>query len=631
MSAAAVTDDQITTKRKLFPLALGAIGVVYGDIGTSPLYAFKETFSSEHGLPLDNTHILDALSLIFWLLFVIVTVKYVCFLLKADNKGEGGSFALQALASRFSSEHKWLLAIVPTIGILAASLFYGDAMITPAISVLSAVEGLIIIDPVFEKAVLPITLAILVLLFMAQKLGTGQVGKLFGPIMIVWFATIAVLGVMNIIHNPQVLEAINPLHIIDFFAEAPEMAFLTMGTVVLCVTGAEALYADMGHFGPKPIRVAWLWFVWPCLLLNYFGQGAFVIANPEGIENPFFMMAPDFMKWPLLVLATAATIIASQAVISGAFSLTKQAVQIGFMPRMSVIHTSHEEMGQIYIPFVNWLLLIFIFVLVIGFKTSSNMAAAYGVAVTGTMFMSTLLFSIIVFKMWKWKWWYGVPFLVILFVTDSLLFFSTALKIPHGGWFPLSLGLLMVILLTTWKTGKTLVMQQLQKDMMPTETFFHDFVPRLTRVSGTAIFMTRVQEGIPVPMLHNIRHNKILHERNIFLHVCIEEKSYVRPEKRFKIVDLGQGFFRIFLYYGFKDTIDVPKDLFSNTDHGFDFNLHDTNFFVGRETVIPTKIPGMAIWREHLFSWMAKNATSAADFYRLPSRRVLELGSRVDI
>lgn len=630
MSAAAITDEQVS-KKKLFPLVMGAIGVVYGDIGTSPLYAFKETFSEAHGLPLDSVHVIDVLSLIFWTLTIVVTVKYIIFLLKADNKGEGGSFALQALASRISSDSKWLMAIIPAIGIFAASLFYGDAMITPAISVLSAVEGLKIIDPAFDKLVLPITLFILMMLFVVQKFGTHIMGRFFGPVTILWFLTIAAIGVDNIIDNPSVLKALNPLYVVEFFVKDTMLAFLTMGTVVLCVTGAEALYADMGHFGRKPIKVAWLYLVWPCLILNYFGQGAFVMASPAGIANPFFMMAPDWMQWPLLFLATAATIIASQSVISGAFSLTKQAIQIGYIPRMSVIHTSDEEMGQIYVPFVNWALLVFIFALVLGFQTSSNMAAAYGVAVTGTMLMSTVLFSVIIFKLWKWHWSYAVPFLAILFTIDVTFFLSTSLKIAHGGWFPLSLGLVMVLMLTTWKTGKELVLKQLQKDMMPTDTFFQDFAPRAIRVPGTAIFMTRVQEGIPVPLLHNIRHNKILHERNIFLHVCVEEKSYVKEEKRFHIVDLGQGFFRIFMHYGFKDSIDIPKDLFAHNEHGFDFNLHDTNFFVGRETVIPTKIPGMALWREHLFSWMARNATSAADFYRLPSRRVLELGSRVDI
>ena len=629
MSAAAVTDEQ--AKKKLLPLVLGAIGVVYGDIGTSPLYAFKETFSEAHGVPLDSIHIVDVLSLIFWTLAIIVTVKYIAFLLNADNKGEGGSFALQALASRISVDSKWLCMAIPAIGIFAASLFYGDAMITPAISVLSAVEGLTIIDPGFKMFVIPITLFILIMLFAVQKLGTDVMGKFFGPIMIVWFLTIAAIGVHNIIDHPQVLKAINPFHVIDFFIKDTMLAFLTMGTVVLCVTGAEALYADMGHFGRKPIKMAWLYFVWPCLILNYFGQGAFVMSHPTGIENPFFMMAPGWMQWPLLFLATAATIIASQAVISGAFSLTAQAIQLGYIPRMQIIHTSHEEKGQIYVPFVNWALLVFIFGLVLGFKSSSNMAAAYGVAVTGTMLMSTMLFTVIIFRMWKWHWIYAVPFLAILYVIDITFFLSTSLKIAHGGWFPLSLGLVMLLLLTTWKNGKQLVLKQLQKDMMPTEVFFQDFVPRAIRVPGTAIFMTRVDAGIPVPLLHNIRHNKILHERNIFLHVTVEERSYVKPEKRFNVVDLGQGFFRIFIHYGFKDTIDVPKDLFAHNEHGFDFNLHDTNFFIGRETVIPTKIPGMALWREHLFSWMARNATSAADFYRLPSRRVLELGSRVDI
>lgn len=630
MSAAAVTDDQITKKR-LFPLILGAIGVVYGDIGTSPLYAFKETFSEAHGLPLNQEHILEVLSLIFWTLTIIVTMKYILFLLKADNKGEGGSFALQALASRISGDSKWLMLVIPAIGIFAASLFYGDAMITPAISVLSAVEGLKIISPAFDVFVLPITLAILVLLFMAQKFGTAIVGRFFGPITTLWFIALGVMGIYNIVQNPIVLTALNPLFVVEFFVKDTLLAFLTMGTVVLCVTGAEALYADMGHFGRKPIKLAWFWLVWPALVLNYFGQGAFVLATPTGIENPFFMMVPEAFQAPLVALATAATIIASQSVITGAFSLTKQAVQLGYIPRMQIIHTSDEEMGQVYVPFVNWVLLIFIFGLVLGFETSSNMAAAYGVAVTGTMLMSTILFGVVIFKMWKWHWAYAAPFLAILLIIDTTFFLSTSLKITHGGWFPLTLGLIMVLVLTTWKSGKQLVLQQLQKDMMPMETFFHDFAPRAIRVPGTAIFMTRVQEGIPVPLLHNIRHNKVLHERNIFLHVSVEEKSYVRPEKRFHIVDLGQGFFRIFMYYGFKDSIDVPKDLFSHSEHGFDFNLHDTNFFVGRETVIPTKIPGMALWREHLFSWMSRNATSAADFYRLPSRRVLELGSRVDI
>ncbi len=630
MSAAAVTDDQITRK-KLWPLVIGAVGVVYGDIGTSPLYAFKETFSPLHGLSLDKGNIIDVLSLIFWTLALIVTTKYIMFILKADNKGEGGSFALQALASRISADSKWLMAIIPAIGIFAASLFYGDAMITPAISVLSAVEGLNIISPHLDKFILPITLFILVMLFSVQKLGTGTVGKFFGPVMCLWFTTIGLMGLDNVLDNPVVLTALNPLHLVEFFLHDHLRAFLTMGTVVLCVTGAEALYADMGHFGRRPIKIAWIWLVWPSLILNYFGQGAFVLSNPGGIENPFFMMAPEWFQFPLIGLATAATIIASQSVISGACSLTKQAVQIVYIPRMAIIHTSDEEMGQIYVPFVNWILLTFIFCLVLGFKTSSNMAAAYGVAVTGTMFMSTILFSVVVFKMWKWHWSYAVPFLSILFVVDLTFFLSTSLKIAHGGWFPLTLGLIMVVVLTTWKTGKDLVLMHIKKDITPIDIFFHEVAPRAARVSGTAIFMTRVQEGIPVPLIHNIRHNKVLHERNIFLHVCVEEKSYVKPEKRFAVQDLGEGFFRIFLYYGFKDIIDVPKDLFANDQHGFDFNLHDTNFFVGRETIIPTNIPGMAMWREHLFSWMARNATSAADFYRLPSKRTLEIGSRIDI
>lgn len=604
--------------------------MVYGDIGTSPLYAFKETFSEAHGLSLDRGHILEVLSLIFWTLAIVVTLKYIVFILRADNKGEGGSFALQALASRISNDKKWLMAAIPAIGIFAASLFYGDAMITPAISVLSAVEGLSIINEGFSKFVIPLTLAILVGLFVVQKFGTDIVGRFFGPVMVVWFITLGSLGVANIVDNPVVLKALNPFYIAEFFTRDTFLAFLTMGTVVLCVTGAEALYADMGHFGRKPIRYAWLWFVWPALILNYFGQGAFVMSNPEGIENPFYKMAPDWFEIPLVLLATAATIIASQAVISGAFSLTKQAVQLGYMPRMNIVHTSHREIGQIYVPFVNWTLLVFIIGLVLGFQNSSNLAAAYGVAVTGTMLMSSILLTVIVVRMWKWNLFLAAIVMGTIIFIDSVFFISTSLKIAHGGWFPLALGLVMLALLTTWKTGKRLVLQNIKNDMLPVDIFFSEICQRALRVPGTAIFMTHIDDGVPISLMHNLKHNKILHERNIFLQVRVEEKPFIDKDKRYEVHDLGQGFFKIAMHYGFKDVINVPESLFSE-DHGFDFHPNETTFFVGREVVIPTKLPGMAIWREHIFSIMARNSASFADFYKLPSKRTMELGSRIDI
>lgn len=616
-------------KSNLTKMVIGAIGVVYGDIGTSPLYAFKESFLGAK-FAADAAHILGVLSLIFWSVMISVSLKYVYLMLNADNKGEGGSLSLFALANRFSHGMKWSF-IVPVLGIFAAALFYGDSMITPAISVMSAVEGLEVAAPTLTPYVLPITILILAFLFSFQKIGTGNVGTLFGPIMCVWFLMLTILGIVNIIDNPFVLKAVNPWYAVSFFMEDKIYAFLTLGSVVLAMTGAEALYADMGHFGKSPIRIAWGALVFPALMINYFGQGAFIISSPEGLENPFFMMAPDWMNWPMLIMATLATIIASQAVISGAFSVTQQAIQLGYLPRMSIIHTSDDKIGQIYIPFINWMLMFFVFLLVITFKSSSNLAHAYGVAVTGTMLIDTLLLSIVVFKVWHWKKPLGLAMLALLLTIDSSFFLATSTKIVHGGWFPLLVGLIIFILLTTWKRGRQLVLQHLRRESMPVDVFFRDYCDNFTRVPGTAIFMYNLNEGIPVPLLLNLRHNKVLHQTNYFLNVQVEEKSYVHEEDRIHVVNLGQDFYRITIRYGFMDDINIPRELAKEHIHGLKIDADSVTYFIGRETIIPTSIPGMAIWREYIFSWLSKNAASAADYYNLPSKRVMELGSRIDI
>lgn len=616
--------------KNLVKLIIGAIGVVFGDIGTSPLYAFKESFLGAR-FAADTNHVLGILSLIFWSVMITVSIKYVILLMRADNKGEGGSLSLFALASRFSHDTRWIAATVPVLGIFAAALFYADSMITPAISVLSAVEGLKITAPQLSPFVLPITLLILAFLFGFQKMGTASMGIFFGPIMCTWFMVLAILGIVNILDNPHVLMAINPLYAVTFFVEDKLLAYLTLGSVVLALTGAEALYSDMGHFGKTPIRLGWTWLVFPSLMLNYFGQGAFVLQHPEGLSNPFFFMAPDWMEWPLLILATCATIIASQAVISGAFSVTRQAMQLGYLPRMAILHTDDDQIGQIYIPFINWMLMIFVYILVITFQNSSNLAHAYGVAVTGTMLIDSILLSVVVFKVWQWKKFAAVPVLLLLLIVDTAFFTSTSTKIPHGGWFPLAIGGLIFFTLMTWKRGRNLVLSKTREQTMPVDVFFRDYCDNFPRVSGTAIFMFNISEGIPIPLLLNLKHNKVLHERNFFLHVAVEEKAYVSPKDRIKVVNLGQDFYRITIRYGYMDRIDVPKELMEEKGHGLDFDPDDTTYFVGRETIIPTDIPGMAIWREHIFAWLARNSTSAASFYKLPSKRVMEIGSRIDI
>ena len=614
----------------LATLSLGALGVVFGDIGTSPLYALRETFTGHHDLTVDPAHILGVLSLIFYTMVLIVTVKYVGIVMRADNKGEGGSLALLALITRSVSPGKRTAGLV-LLGVLATALFYGDSMVTPAISVLSAVEGLSIVDARFTPFVIPIAIAIIVGLFAIQSHGTARMGKLFGPIMLVYFLTLAGLGIMNAVQAPEVLSFLNPYWAFNFFRIDGWLAFLALGSVVLAVTGAEALYADMGHFGRKPIAVAWLLAALPCLMLNYIGQGALLLTDPGVAENPFYRMAPEEWRLPLVILATMATIIASQAMITGAFSVTQQAVQLGFLPRMSIRHTSASTAGQIYIPLVNWGLLVMCILLILGFRSSSNLAAAYGIAVTGTMFITTLMLGVLVFRVWKWN-----PILAgITFATFAIIdlayFSSNLTKIPDGGWFPLAAGIVIFIFLTTWAKGRQLMIKRMNEAAMPAKIFIKSAAASATRVPGTAVFMTTSPDGIPHALLHNLKHNKVLHERVLVLTVKIEDVPYVEETKTFHLEELGQGFYRLIVRYGFMQETNVPAALARVDNCGPQFRMMDTSFFLARQTLIMSPKPGMAVWREKLFAWMLRNAESAMEFFKLPPNRVVELGSQVEI
>ena len=622
----------------LWKLAVGAIGIVFGDIGTSPLYAFRETFSAahhpEHPLPLDEMHILGVISLMFWSMMVVVTLKYVTLIMRADNKGEGGSLALLALINRSSGQKRWTAGIV-LLGVFATALFYGDSMITPAVSVLSAVEGLAVAAPAFAGWVVPIAIAILVFLFSIQRTGTARVGALFGPIMLLYFATIATLGVLSAIQTPDVLSAFLPTYAINFFLVDPLAAFLALGSVVLAVTGAEALYADMGHFGRKPIRFSWLWFVLPALMCNYLGQGALLMRDATALQNPFYMLAPEYLRLPLVGIATMAAIIASQAVITGAFSVTQQGIQLGFIPRLRISHTSASTAGQIYIPLINWALMIAIILLVLTFQNSSNLTAAYGIAVTGAMLIDNFLIAVVLFTLWKWKKRYALPLLAVFFIVDLAYFTANLTKIPDGGWFPLFAGVAIFTLLTTWAKGRRLMVERMRESAMPIKVFIQSAASSATRVGGTAVFMTSTPEGVPHALLHNLKHNKVLHERVILLTVKIADVPYVAEEQRVKIDDLGQGFHRMLLYYGFMQEADVPGALKAigacGGKCGGAFNMMDTSFFLSRQTLLPSDRPGMRIWREKLFAWMLRNAESAMEFFRLPTNRVVELGSQVEI
>ncbi len=617
-------------------LAVGAVGVVFGDIGTSPLYAFRETFSGHHSIDADQLHIYGVLSLVFWSMMMVVTFKYVLTIMRADNKGEGGSLALLALISRQKGGARWTWPIV-LLGVFATALFYGDSMITPAMSVLSATEGLSYVHEGFRGYIVPIALAILIGLFAIQSRGTAKVGALFGPIMLAYFLMLSILGIMHIVDHPSIIyQTINPLNALYFFESDPYRAFISLGSVVLAVTGAEALYADMGHFGRAPIGISWLCFVLPALMLNYMGQGAMVLSDDMGataqlIKDPFFLMMPDAWRTPVVLLALLATIIASQAVISGAFSLTQQAIQLGFMPRLRVEHTSASAAGQIYIPVVNWFLMTMVIILVLFFGSSSNLASAYGIAVTGAMFIDTCLMSVVLFSLWRWPWWKALPILAAFFVVDIAYFSANLIKVPDGGWVPLAIGLIIFTMLTTWSRGRKLMQREMAEGAMPIPIFVSSAANSATRVPGTAVFMTSSSDGVPHALLHNLKHNKVLHERIILLTIKVADVPYVDPDLFCSIDDLGQGFHRMVLHYGFMQPVDVPAGLKRAQGCGAEFKMLETSFFLSRQTLIAAKKPGMPIWREKLFAWMLRNSESAMEYFRLPTNRVVELGSQVAI
>jgi KUP system potassium uptake protein len=620
----------------MYKLVIGSVGIVFCDIGTSPIYAFRETFSGHHPIAPDAPHILGVLSLVFWSMMIVVTFKYAMTIMKADNKGEGGSLALLALINSKTEGARWTAPIV-MLGVFATALFYGDSMITPAMSVLSATEGLIYVSPQFSNFIVPIALVILIGLFWIQSSGTAKVGAFFGPIMLAYFATLAVIGGIHILDHPAVvIHTLNPWNAINFFLVDGVKAFVAMGSVVLAITGAEALYADMGHFGRKPISLAWAAFVLPALMLNYMGQGAWILSMSPAdaavaIKDPFFLMAPDTVRLPLVALAILASIIASQAVISGAFSLTQQAIQLGFIPRLRIQHTSENAAGQIYIPTVNWALMVMVTILVIFFRSSSNLGAAYGIAVTGAMFIDTCLLAVVLFKLWNWPAWKAVPLLALFGIVDIAYLGANTLKIPYGGYFPLLIGLVIFTLLTTWARGRKLMMERMREAAMPIKVFISSAASSATRVPGTAVFMTSTPEGVPHALLHNLKHNRVLHERIILLTVRISNSPYVDPEHRCKMEDMGQGFHRLSLKYGFMEEPDVPAALAKVSNCGPAFKMMDTSFFLARQTLLASSRPGMAIWREKLFAWMLRNAESAMEFFRLPTNRVVELGSQVEI
>jgi len=627
-----MSTEEPRTKRDFWTLSLATLGVVFGDIGTSPIYAIRESFHLSHGLEPTRLNTLGVLSLIFWSLILVISVKYLILVMRADNRGEGGIIALSALISpphEASRGRRWILGMV---GLFGAALLYGDSMITPAISVLSAIEGLEVATPVFRPYVIPITIGILVGLFAFQKRGTAGVGAVFGPVTLVWFLTLAILGLMQIVHHPSVLFAMSPHHAVAFFLRNGLVGLLVLGSVFLVVTGGEALYADMGHFGRGPIRFTWTAVVLPSLVLNYFGQGALIIADPAAAAHPFFFMVPSWGMIPLVGLATAATVIASQAVISGAFSLTRQAVQLGYLPRLRIEHTSEDKIGQIYLPAVNWALMLACIGLVLGFRTSGNLAAAYGVAVTTDMVFTTVLFSVVAFVRWKWNPWL-LGLLTVSLLTIDLAFWSANLpKIPHGGWFPLLIALLVFTLMTTWKRGRELLAQRFGHERLPVKTFLisiADHPP--VRVGGTAVYMNGDPHGVPRALLHNLKHNRVLHERVLLMTVLTEEIPYVAEEDSTEVEELGQGFWRVVARFGFAEDPDVPKVLREASIDGYKYNALETAFFLVQRTLIIPRKPQMPRWRATLFARMSRNAQGASAFFRIPVNQVVELGAQVEI
>ncbi len=619
------------TPAALAALTLGALGVVYGDIGTSPLYALKEVFHGGH-VAATSANILGVLSLIFWTMTIIVSVKYVLLILRADNNGEGGLIAMLALATTAVKDKPALRNLLMTVGLFGTAIFYGDAVITPAISVLSAVEGLGVAAPQLQGVVIPITLVVLAGLFAVQRFGTGGIGKFFGPIMLVWFLVLVALGLPHILANPAVLVAMNPSYAVAFFVHNPLVAFIGLGAVVLCVTGGEALYADMGHFGKKPIRIAWFGFVMPALVVNYFGQGAMLLGKPEAIDSPFFKMAPGWAQLPLVVLATAATVIASQALITAAFSVTKQAIQLGILPRMVVRHTSVRETGQIYVPFVNWGLFAFIVLAVALFKTSSNLASAYGIAVTLDMTITTVMTFFVIRYGWKYPL---LPCLLatgFFFVIDITFFASNMLKLIAGGWFPIVIGIGMFTLMLTWVQGRKLMGERLRNEAIDLNSFLDAvFIHPPTRVEGTAVFLSPDTGLTPNALMHNLKHNKVLHEHNVFITVRHHEVPWIGFDKRIEMEPLGHDCWQVVLHFGFKNDPDVPEALKLLAGRGIPLPDMDTSYFLSRDIVIPTFGDGMSIWREKLFASMHRNAAAAADFLNLPSNRIVELGAKVEI
>ncbi|OAN52162.1 potassium transport protein Kup [Paramagnetospirillum marisnigri] len=629
---AADTPDKTDMKR-LAGLSLAALGVVYGDIGTSPLYTLKECFNPAHGAPLTPENIYGIASLVFWAIIIVVTLKYVLFVMRADNRGEGGILALLALAMRATGTDKRRTGLLASLGLAGAALFFGDGMITPAISVLSAVEGLEVGTPMFQPFVVPITLAVLVVLFAIQSHGTEIVGRLFGPVMTVWFITIATLGLIEVIGHPSILAAINPAYGAVFLVNHGWIGFVVLGSVVLAVTGGEALYADMGHFGKLPIQLSWFVLVLPALTLSYFGQAALILDQPEAVSNPFYLLAPDWALYPLVALSTLATVIASQAVISGVFSLSRQAVQLGYSPRLDIRHTSDEEEGQIYIPRANWGLLLGIIALVVGFKSSSNLAAAYGIAVTGTMATTTLLALVVARTMWKWPLGLCIGLGVIFLAIDFAFLGANLLKVAHGGWFPLAVGAIMFLLMATWRRGRVILAKRLAEGAMPLDLFLKQVKDseNTLRVRGTAIFMTGDPDTVPIALLHNMKHNKALHQRVVFMTVVTEDIPRIPARDRVVVEGLAEGFYRITVRYGFFQEPDIPKVLRLCKAFGLEFDMMDTSFFLGRETVVPSVHPEMAEWRERLYVVMGRNAVSATDFFRIPAGRVVELGIQVQM
>ena len=613
-------------------MSLGALGIVYGDIGTSPLYSLRECFHGVHGVPPTHANVLGVLSLVFWALIVVVTLKYHVYVLRMDNRGEGGILALMGLVHKESGKQTGFRRLIVPLGLFGAALLYGDGIITPAISVLSAVEGLEVVTPAFTKFVVPITIVILIGLFLFQKHGTGRIGSVFGPVMLLWFGSLAVLGISGILRDPSVLAAVNPVHAFHFFARNGFHGFLVLGAVFLVATGGEALYADMGHFGERPIQVDWFGFVGPSLILNYFGQGALLIHNPEATSNPFYRLAPGWALYPLLVLATAATVIASQAIISGAFSLTRQAIQLGYLPRMRIDHTSAREIGQIYVPGVNWALMFACIALVLGFGSSSRLASAYGVAVTTTMVITTILAYFAARHVLGWNIAAAVAVTAAFLFADLAFFGANMVKVVHGGWFPLAVALAVFTLMATWRRGRQILFDRIQEVGMSDGDFLKSIARHLPpRVSGTAVFMDRTIDEIPLPLLHNLKHNKVLHEKVVLLTIVTEEVPYVSDEEQAEVRELGAGLYRLVARYGFMETPEVPALLTNVEIPGVSFDPASTTFFLGRETLLATSRPGMAIWRERLFSWMVRNAEGAALYFRLPPNRVVELGAQIEL